>query len=276
MGQSPLFLAATEHSCLLLHQATQKEQLRENLAMGAALFHRGWSLKNRIHMDLLSLYWEACTSASWAFRILWGTLVNKRANKLSAQLLWLYLHHCNRIQRFFFFKSRFKGLSSSIYFSVTKLPEICSVAVFIFWRRLQVGKRVLGRTYFFTFSWSQCVEIRLTAVLCTSVFSATSSPSINRFFFRQKKSARHNKILGWSSCFVQQQTQQEFKTIVMLHATIYSFNSLRWTALKTKDAPSPVSAREAFPGLSSLKRQSWHKIIGNANFTKCLTILNFK
>lgn len=81
-----------------------------------------------------------------------------------------------------FFKSRFKGLSSSIYFSVTKLPETCSVAVFIFWRRLQVGKRVLGRTYFFTFSWSQCVEIRLTAVLCTSVFSATSSPSINRLF----------------------------------------------------------------------------------------------
>lgn len=78
-------------------------------------------------------------------------------------------------------KRRFKGLSSSIYFSVTKLPETCREIVFIFWRTLQVGREVLGSTYFFTFSWSQCVEIHLTAVLCANVFSGMSSPTINRF-----------------------------------------------------------------------------------------------
>lgn len=78
-------------------------------------------------------------------------------------------------------KRWFKGLSSSIYFSVTKLPEACREIVFIFWRRLQVGREVLGSTYFFTFAWSQCVEIHLTAVLCANVFSGMSSPTINRF-----------------------------------------------------------------------------------------------
>lgn len=132
-GQSPAFLAADDHNCPLLHQATQKGQLRENLALGQYRLivdgvqttkHKGICSPSTGKPEFL------LHTPSGQFG---GASVNKRANKLSTRFLWLHVHHCNRIHRFFFFfKSRFKGLSSSIYFSVTKLPETCSVAVFIF------------------------------------------------------------------------------------------------------------------------------------------------
>lgn len=177
-----IFLAATEHKCPLLHQATQKGQLRENVALGH--YRLSWMEFKERNTQRPAL--PLLGSLHFCFMHLQDSLGVHESTKEQTNFL-----HCFsgficitaiEFRDFFLKKSRFKGLSSSIYFSVTKLPETCSVAVFIFWRRLQVGKRVLGRTYFFTFSWSQCVEIRLTAVLCTSVFSATSSPSINRLF----------------------------------------------------------------------------------------------
>lgn len=186
LGGSPVFLAASEHNWPLPHQATKKGTFRGNLGNLRKLRKLNLrSLKKQTHVDLFSLYWEASASASWIFRTLWGILVNKRAKNFRHSFFGVMCITAIEFRNLFL-KSRFKGLSSSIYFSVTKLPETCSVAVFIFWRRLQVGKSVHGRTYFFTFSWSQCVEIRLTAVLCTSIFSATSSLSINRLYWGKR------------------------------------------------------------------------------------------
>lgn len=80
MEKTPVFLEATEHKWPLPHQAAKKRTFKGNVGNVRKLRELNlWSLRNQTHMDLLSLYWEACAFASCIFRTLWGTLVNKGA-----------------------------------------------------------------------------------------------------------------------------------------------------------------------------------------------------
>lgn len=122
------------------------------------------------------------------------------------------------------------------------------------------------------------MEIRLTAVLCTSVFSAMSSPSINRLFSGKSslQDTTKCKAAPHASASGRQKKSLRRQSSCIPHLFL---SSLRGNLdSEAKEAPAPaVSATGASPPGQPRKKTVWmknhHK---RTHSTKCLTILNFK